>query len=101
MTSTFSVNLLGLANPSNANVLPSVSGFEVDSTSGLVYGFGWDSTNSEELFLVYDPSTEIMTTVGVISGITLTTSTSTYASGDFYAIMSDSSKTQYIVHIQF
>ena len=42
-----------------------------------------------------------MTTVGVISGITLTTSTSTYASGDFYAIMSDSSKTQYIVHIQF
>jgi len=101
VTGTYSATLSGLTNPPSANVISSVAGFEVDSATGLVYGYGWDSSNSEELFIVYDPATETMTSVGVITGITLVTTTSTYFTGNFYAIMADSSKTQYLVHIQF
>ena len=101
VTGTFGVTLSELSNPTSANILSSVAGFEVESNTGLVYGYGWDSSNNEEIFVEYDPVTGTMTSIGVLTGITLTTTTATYFTGNFYAIMADSSKTQYLVHIQF
>jgi hypothetical protein len=98
---TFSVTLTAITNPATANVMASFAGFEIESSNGLIYGYGWDTNNEEELFVSFDPSTGTMTSIGVLTGITLTTSTSTYVIGNFYAIMAGSpDKTQYLIHIQ-
>ena len=44
---------------------------------------------------------ESISQIGVITGITLVTTTSTQEGVDFYAIMADSSKQNFLVHIQY
>ena len=57
--------------------------------------------NEEEVFISYDIDTESITQIGVITGIAYVTSTSTQEGVDFYAIMADSSRQNFLVHIQY
>ena len=96
----FSITLSSVLSSTNED-LTSPSGFEVNFATGIIYGYAWDSVNEEEVFISYDIDSESITQVGVITGITLVTTTSTQEGVDFYAIMADSSKQNFLVHIQY
>ena len=96
----FSISLSSVLSSTNED-LTSPSGFEVNFATGIIYGYAWDSVNEEEVFISYDIDSESITQVGVITGITLVTTTSTQEGVDFYAIMADSSKQNFLVHIQY
>ena len=98
--SDFSISMSSVLSSTNED-LTSPSGFEVNVVTGIVYGYAWDSVNEEEVFISYDIASESITQIGVITGITLVTTTSTQEGVDFYAIMADSSKQNFLVHIQY
>ena len=82
----FSISLSSVLSSTNED-LTSPSGFEVNFATGIIYGYAWDSVNEEEVFISYDIDSESITQVGVITGITLVTTTSTQEGVDFYAII--------------
>jgi hypothetical protein len=98
--SDFSMSMSSVLSSTNED-LTSPTGFEVNVVTGIVYGYAWDSVNEEEVFISYDIASESITQLGVITGITLVTTTSTQEGVDFYAIMADSSKQNFLVHIQY
>ena len=98
--SDFSMSMSSVLSSTNQG-LTSPNGFEVNVVTGIIYGYAWDSVNEEEVFISYDIDAESITQIGVITGITLVTSTSTQEGVDFYAIMADSSRQNFLVHIQY
>jgi len=98
--SDFSISMSSVLSSTNED-LTSPSGFEVNVVTGIIYGYAWDSVNEEEVFISYEIDSESITQIGVITGITLVTTTSTQEGVDFYAIMADSSKQNFLVHIQY
>ena len=98
--SDFSISMSSVLSSTNED-LTSPNGFEVNFETGIIYGYAWDSVNEEEVFISYNIDTEAITQIGVITGITLVTSISTQEGVDFYAIMADSSKQYFLVHIQY
>ena len=100
VVSDFSISMSSVLSSTNED-LTSPSGFEVNVVTGIIYGYAWDSVNEEEVFISYDIASESITQIGVITGITLVTTTSTQEGVDFYAIMADSSKQNFLVHIQY
>ena len=98
--SDFSISMSSVLSSTNED-LTSPSGFEVNVVTGIIYGYAWDSVNEEEVFISYDIASESITQIGVITGITLVTTTSTQEGVDFYAIMADDTRQNYLVHIQY
>ena len=98
--SDFSISMSSVLSSTNVD-LTSPNGFEVNVVTGIIYGYAWDSVNEEEVFISYDIDAESITQIGVLTGITFVTSTSTQEGVDFYAIMADSSKQNFLVHIQY
>ena len=81
--------------------LTSPSGFEINATTGLIYGYAWDSVAEEEVYISYDIATESIQVVGTIDGVQYVTSDSTIGGGDFYAIMAGPDRVPKLVHIQY
>ena len=81
--------------------LTSPSGFEINATTGLIYGYAWDSVAEEEVYISYDIATEAIQVVGPIDGVQYVTSDSTIGGGDFYAIMAGPDRVLKLVHIQY
>ena len=98
--SDFSMSMSSVLSSTNQD-LTSPNGFEVNVVTGIIYGYAYDSVNEEEVFISYDIDTESITQIGVITGIAYVTSTSTQEGVDFYAIMADSSRQNFLVHIQY
>ena len=98
--SDFSMSMSSVLSSTNQD-LTSPNGFEVNVVTGIIYGYAWDSVNEEEVFISYDIDAEAITQIGVITGIAFVTSTSTQEGVDFYAIMADSSRQNFLVHIQY
>ena len=98
--SDFSMSMSSVLSSTN-KTSTSPNGFEVNVVTGIIYGYAWDSVNEEEVFISYDIDAESITQVGVLTGITFVTSTSTQEGVDFYAIMADSSRQNFLVHIQY
>ena len=98
--SDFSISMSSVLSSTNED-LTSPSGFEVNVVTGIIYGYAWDSVNEEEVFISYDIASESITQIGVITGITLVTTTSTQEGVDFYAIMADDTRQNFLVHIQY
>ena len=81
--------------------LMSPSGFEINATTGLIYGYAWDSVADEEVYISYDIATQAIQVVGTIDGVQYVTSDSTIGGGDFYAIMAGPDRVPKLVHIQY
>ena len=86
MTSTsfdFSSAPAGLTGP---------SGLEWDSATGLLYGYAWNPTSSEEAFVSIDPANGMVSNIGAIPQITgVTQGESTFGGSYFYFKGSDGS----------
>lgn len=98
--SDFSISMSSVLSSTNED-LTTPGGFEVNIETGLIYGYAWDSENEEEVFISYDIDSESISQIGVITGIVYTTSISTQEGVDFYAIMADDTRQNYLVHIQY
>ena len=96
----FSISTSTVIATSNED-LTSVSGFEINSSTGLIYGYGHDSVNEEWVFLSYDISTESILEIGVLTDVEYVTSYSTIGGADFYAIMAGSDRVNKLVHITY
>ena len=98
--SDFSISMSSVLSSTNED-LTSPNGFEVNIETGLIYGYAWDSVNEEEVFISYNIDTEAITQIGVITGIVYVTAISTQEGVDFYAMMADDTRQNYLVHIQY
>ena len=96
----FSISTSTVIATSNED-LTSVSGFEINSSTGLIYGYGHDSVNEEWVFLSYDISTESILEIGVLTDVEYVTSYSTIGGADFYAIMAGSDRVNKLVYITY
>ena len=96
----FSITTSTVIATSNED-LTSVSGFEINSSTGLIYGYGHDSVNEEWVFLSYDISTESILEIGVLTNVEYVTSYSTIGGADFYTIMAGSDRVNKLVHITY
>ena len=99
-TDDFSYTTSTVLTSSNTDLM-SPNGFEINPSTGLIYGYAWDSVAEEEVYISYDIATEAIQVVGTIDGVQYVTSDSTIGGGDFYAIMAGPDRVPKLVHIQY
>lgn len=99
-TDDFSYTTSTVLTSSNTDLM-SPNGFEINTSTGLIYGYAWDSVAEEEVYISYDIATEAIQVVGTIDGVQYVTSDSTIGGGDFYAIMAGPDRVPKLVHIQY
>lgn len=99
-TDDFSYTTSTVLTSSNTDLM-SPNGFEINPSTGLIYGYAWDSVEEEEVYISYDIATEAIQMIGTIDGVQYVTSDSTIGGGDFYAIMAGPDRVLKLVHIQY
>ena len=99
-TDDFSYTTSTVLTSTNTDLM-SPNGFEINPSTGLIYGYARDSVEEEEVYISYDIATEAIQVVGTIDGVQYVTSDSTIGGGDFYAIMAGPDRIPKLVHIQY
>ena len=84
----------------NAPNLQSVGGIEYDSNTQMIYGFAWNDTDQEEVFISIDPTTGLITYLATIPNMQyVNTGESTLVGNDYFTYMMDGQMNHYLIHI--
>ena len=95
----FSVSSTPLDYTNEPN-LQNTGGIEYDSNAQMIYGFAWNDTDQEEVFISVDPATGLITYLATIPNMQyVNTGESTLVGSDYFTYMMDGLMNHYLIHI--